>query len=82
MSKRLPQKVLKFLRDNPEELTKLQERIKVVEFNDMWRKDLFLKQNAITVKCNLYGCKNIKYETDVMCEMCRQEYKDDPDAFK
>lgn len=40
------------------------------------------RAKAKMVECGIYGCKTLRNEMDIMCDGCRQEMREDPDAFK
>lgn len=38
--------------------------------------------NEPTVPCGSYGCKNPRRVSQIWCDGCQKEYREDPDAFK
>lgn len=83
MVKRLPSDVVAFLRDNPKEVEKIQHLMKAIASNAAWKAEIAAKRAAAPmVPCGTYGCTSPRNEMDAMCGDCRQEYRDDPDAFK
>lgn len=35
-----------------------------------------------TEECGVHGCRKLKPRGNIMCEGCKNEYHEDPDAFK
>lgn len=83
MPQRLPRDVVKFLLDNPSELTHIQQTMRARALQEQWRKELEEKRkHAKIVPCGTYGCTNPRSEYDIMCASCLEDYKEDPDAYK
>lgn len=87
MSQGLPEDVVKFLLESPEELQRVRYRMMDVEEQRTRpariAAELERRSKLPLEKCrgNGYGCGNMTpggYE----CPSCVQEFRDDPDAFK
>lgn len=83
VAKRLPSDVLKFLRENPEEVEHIRRKMSAIESNKKWRAEIEeRRRNAPMVECGAYGCTKLKNAMDVLCKSCEADYREDPDAFK
>ncbi len=80
---KVPEEVIQYLSEHPEAVIAIKRIIDDSASNKIWREELAEKRkNAPMVECGTYGCKTLKNAMDVMCENCRADYRDDPDAYK
>lgn len=83
MRLQLPEDVCSLLRDNPDIIddvsnyvrSAVSAKLRTIEYQKR-------RQSAKMVACGTFGCTNLKNEMDIFCESCRQDYNEDPDAFK
>lgn len=88
MAKRLPKEVTKFLLENPDELKRVQFRMKDVE-RERTRPEREAAEAAQRAALPLKKCSALPYTNcqnmtpgGYLCDACAAEFRDDPDAFK
>lgn len=83
MDQRLPEEVIQYLLSNPPEVERIQRTIAALAKLETWHAEQReRRKNAPSVPCGIYGCTEPKNAMDAMCNSCREDYREDPDAYK